>query len=143
MVATVGGLEERECCVHARALVTWRDHEQEWSPGRRVHGRGAWHALVRWVGAWLCGVRRGETVHRGKSKHCSCTPPSLAVAAEGSNRRVASRVTPAALARQRALGSGRIPAPPARLASPRCLSSLALAALTISCITSAGDGGLC
>ena len=29
----------RECCVHARAVVTWRDHEQEWSPGRREHGR--------------------------------------------------------------------------------------------------------
>ena len=56
MVATVGGLEERECCVHARALVTWRDHEQEWSPGRKVHGRGAWHALVRWVGATGCAV---------------------------------------------------------------------------------------
>ena len=43
---------ECECCVHARAVVTWRDHEQEWSPGRRVHGRRGmpWQ---RWVcSAW-------------------------------------------------------------------------------------------
>ena len=34
--------------MHARAVVTWRDHEQEWwSPGR-VHGGGA--RLVMWVG---------------------------------------------------------------------------------------------
>ena len=71
MVATVGGLEanlnyggplwlvrECECCVHARAVLTWRDHEREWSPGRRVHDRWAvpwadgftgqmgWHAVV-------------------------------------------------------------------------------------------------
>ena len=33
-------MREWECCVHALAVVTGCDHEQEWPPGR-VHGRGA------------------------------------------------------------------------------------------------------
>ena len=57
MVATVGGLEANlnyggatltracECCVHVRAVVTWRDHEQEWSLARE---EGAWPRGMPW-----------------------------------------------------------------------------------------------
>ena len=51
-------MRECECCVHARAVVTWRDHEQEWSPGRTEES--AWPAgrtLGRWV-HWADGSRR-------------------------------------------------------------------------------------
>eukprot|EP00964_Phaeocystis_antarctica_P019063 scaffold10518_cov68-Phaeocystis_antarctica.AAC.2 len=51
-ISTTAGPLVRECeCVHARAVVTWRDHEQEWSPGRRVHGRRG----MPWQ-RWVCSA---------------------------------------------------------------------------------------
>ena len=41
---------ESASAVCMRAVVTWRDHEQEWSPGRRVHGRRGM------PGRWVVGV---------------------------------------------------------------------------------------
>eukprot|EP00964_Phaeocystis_antarctica_P005999 scaffold3271_cov60-Phaeocystis_antarctica.AAC.4 len=38
-------VRECECCVHERAVVTWRDHEQEWSLARE---EGAWPRGMPW-----------------------------------------------------------------------------------------------
>ena len=39
--------------MHARAVVTWRDHEQEWSPGRRVLAVGLADELARGYGLFV------------------------------------------------------------------------------------------